>query len=92
MANKRFYRNSRKETIDKAWHLLNAFDYDFIKRKDIIPLESGCAANGRLNYILITTTAYTTDYKFTHDPYKGWSMDSTLREDFKAKYNDKEVA
>ena len=80
MANKRFYRDSRKEIIDKAWHLLNVFDYDWIKKKTIVPLESGCNASGKLNYILVTTTQHLFEYKFTHDPFNGWSMNSFLVE------------
>lgn len=73
-------KSERQQVINKAYHLLQVFDYDFIKKKDIVPLESGHNAAGTLDYILVYANpiGYSLQYKFTHEAFGGWKMETIM--------------
>lgn len=72
------FKTDEKATIEKAYHLLQAFDYYWVKKKDLVALENGTNAAGQLNYILCTTKQNLFEYKFSLDSFAGWKMESKL--------------
>lgn len=74
-------KSERQLVINKAYNLLQAFDYEDISKMDIVPLESGHNHQGAFDYILVTTNNSTVEYQFRYDANnKTWTL-QTLNEE-----------